>query len=145
MFYPIDACGGGRRGHALREQGRADRSGCAAAGPQIPSEGLGALGGPFNSAGVGSFQPGDGRNRCLTSTGDLRTMRRPRRAQPREARKGLPVTPVGGGAEPRTTRARRVGGGFSLRASEIAGESPAETVPGLTPGAYVCGSGAKGP
>ena len=38
----------------------------------------------------------------LTGIGDLRQIRGPRKAQPRKARKGLPVIPIGAGAELRT-------------------------------------------
>ena len=54
--------------------------------------------GPFNLAGVGSF-------RLVTSEtgsdrlGDSRQIRGPRRAQPRKARKGLPVSFMRDGAE----------------------------------------------
>src|SRR4051794_7136651 len=38
----------------------------------------------------------------LTGVGDPRQIRGPRKAQPRKARKGLPVTPIGDGAGSRT-------------------------------------------
>jgi hypothetical protein len=76
--------------------------------------------GPFNHAGVGSSRPGNRRDRGPTEPGVLWQIQRPRTAQPREARKRLPVRSVRRReAEPRKGRGGWVGDCFCIRVPEI--------------------------
>ena len=69
---------------------------------KIPPEGSGPKGVRSTRLAWGAPDLATGGTDPLTGIGDPRQIRGPRKAQPREARKGLPVIPIGAGAEQRT-------------------------------------------
>src|SRR3954451_17796544 len=77
----------------------------------------------------GAPDPATGGTGPWTRPGDLRKVRGPRRAQPREAREGLPVSAAGDDAEPRTVHAEGKGQ-LSPSGPRNRRDSSAETMPG---------------
>lgn len=97
------------RGDGDRPRGTHEASGAAVVEAGARMKRKSRPGGPglvwlFNLAGVGNFEPRERWNRRADRSSTTGRKGRRRIAQPRKARKRLPVRPVGDGTEPRTVR-----------------------------------------